>query len=364
MSSLADEIAQQYLKRVRVKDEFISAACPFHKGGHESKPSFWVNRQIGNWGCFTCGEHGGGLKWLLKKLGVSTAHFDARLEEAEKEAKKTIEVDKARARRKARKPFAGEHLLPDALLGVFDFMPLDLVEAGFDKGVLQEHEIGYDRRNNRVTFPIRDLFGNLVGISGRATMIGEEPKYLIYSGRRVIDGKEVLGELGEWYPDYTNEGVRDHLWRLDRCYERLMKNEGGQEQLIIVEGYKAALWLVQNGWINTVALMGARISPNQERIVRSLGVETFVLLDNNEPGRKGSARVCQRLAASTFGVYEVSYPEDCDETAQPDDLIVIELEAALGNSQRVGGKSHVRRELRQLGRQPGGRSTVRARSQQ
>lgn len=356
--SLADEIAQQHLKRVRIKDEFISAACPFHKEGRESRPSFWVNRQIGNWGCFTCGEHGGGLKWLLKRLGISTAHIEAQLEEAEKEAKKNIEIEKARARKKARKPFVGEHILPDPLLGVFDFMPLDLVEAGFDKEVLREHEIGYDRRNNRITFPIRDLFGNLIGISGRATMIGEEPKYLVYSGRRVIEGKELLGELGEWYPEYTNEGVRDHLWRMEKCYERLMANEGGQEQLIIVEGYKACLWLVQHGWINTVALMGARMSPGQERIIRSLGVETFVFLDNNRPGREGSARVCQRLAVSTFPVYEVRYPKDCNETDQPDDLIVEELEAALGNSRRIGGKSHGRRDVRQLGRQSGGRPSI------
>lgn len=358
--SLADSIAEQYLRRVRIKEDFISAACPFHKGGQESRPSFWVSRIVGNWGCFTCGKSGGALRWLLKELGINSTRIEAQLEEAEKEAKKTIEVDKARARKKARKPFTGEHLLPDALLGVFDFMPLDLVEAGFEKAVLQEHDIGYDRRNNRVTFPIRDLFGNLIGISGRATMIGEEPKYLVYSGRRTIDGKEVHGELGEWYPEYSNEGVRDHLWRMDKCYDRLMKNEGGQEQLIIVEGYKAALWMVQNGWINTVALMGARISPGQERIVRSLGVEVFVFLDNNRPGREGSTRVCRRLAASTFPVYEVSYPEDCEDTAQPDDLIVEELEAALGNSKRVGGKYHDRIVRRQLGRQPGRRPSVRS----
>ena len=359
MQNLADEIAQQHLERVRIKDEFISAVCPFHKGGRESRPSFWVNRQVGNWGCFTCGEHGGGLKWLLKKLGVSTARIDVQLDEAEKQAKKYEAVTKAKARKKARKPFAGEHLLPDALLGVFDFLPLDLVEAGFSKDVLRDHDIGFDRRNDRITFPIRDLFGGLVGISGRSTMIGEEPKYLIYSGRRVIDEREVPGELGEWYPEYTNDGVRDHLWRLDKCYERLMKNEGEQEQLIVVEGYKACLWLVQHGWINTVALMGARMSTNQERVIRSLGVETFVFLDNNWPGRDGSKRICQRLAVSTFPVYEVSYPGDCDETAQPDDLIVEELEAALGNSKRVGGKVYVKSRVRQLGRQSGGRPSVR-----
>lgn len=344
MQGLADSIAQEHLQRVKVKSDFISSACPFHKGGRESHPSFWINRSTGHWGCFTCGAHGGGLRWLLKELGVGSLGISAKLDEAEKNAKRFEEVEKSRARKKAKKAFSGDHILPDALLGVFDFLPVDLVEAGFSKEVLKQHDIGYDRRNDRITFPIRDLFGNLVGISGRATLIGDLPKYLVYNGRRVINGKEVPGELGEWYPDYTNDGIRDHLWRLDKCYSTLMDNHSGQEQLVVVEGYKAALWMVQHGWINTVALMGARLSPCQERIIRKLGVEVFVFLDNNRAGREGSSRICQRLAISTFPVYEVSYDRDCESSAQPDDLVEEELEKALNNAKRVGGKRHERKQ--------------------
>jgi len=339
---LADSIAQQYLRRVRIKSEFISAVCPFHKEGTESHPSFWVNRQTGHWGCFTCEAHGGGLKWLLKDLGVGTAGFAERLKEAEKQASKTADLEKSRTRRKNKKSFAGEYTLPDALLGVFDFLPLDLVDAGFDKKILKEYDVGYDRRNNRITFPIRDLFGNLVGISGRATLIGDEPKYLVYNGKRVLDGKETMGELGEWYPEYSNESVRDNLWGMDKRYNALLNNESGEEYLIVVEGYKAALWLIQHRWINTVALMGSRMSPCQERIIRKLGVPVFVLLDNNLPGREGSRNICQRLAVSTFPVYEVRYDRDCESSTQPDDLDEEEITKALNSAIRVGGRSYAR----------------------
>ena len=353
MIGLADQIAEEYLQRVKIKSDFIAAACPFHKSGQESHPSFWINRQVGNWGCFTCPVHGSSLKWLLKELGVRSTTIEAQLDEYEKHAEKYKKLDLVRRKKKERKDFKGDFILPDALLGVYNWLPIDLVEEGFSKEILREHEVGFDKKNNRITWPIRDLYGNLIGISGRATLIGEEPKYRVYSGKRLDkDGKEVLGELGEWYPTYSNEGTRDHLWRLDKCWKRLMENEDGEEQLIIVEGYKAALWLVQHGWLNTVALMGARMSAAQERIVRKLGVPTFVLLDNNKPGRKGSHKICQSLAVSTFSVFQVSYPDDVGDDAQPDDLSESELEVALSDSTRVGGKSNV---LRRMGRQSRGR---------
>src|SRR4051812_15758156 len=103
MLGIADEIAQQYLSRVRIKADFISSACPFHKGGTESHVSFWISRTSGKWGCFTCGEGGSDLRWLLKNLGVRMDHLEDQLEEAVKEAKRHQERDKLRKEKKARK---------------------------------------------------------------------------------------------------------------------------------------------------------------------------------------------------------------------------------------------------------------------
>ena len=348
LGAVADQIALDNLKRVKIKDDFIASACPFHKGGEERRASFWINRETGAWGCFSCTKHGSGLKWLLKDMGLKSLKVQAVLEEAELDAKKTEKVRKAKARLKARKDYKGDHILPDSLLGVFDWMPLALVEQGYTPELLKEHDIGYDKRNERITFPIRDLYGNLVGISGRSTRPGEEPKYLVYNGRRNLDGKEVLGELGEWFPEYSNDGIRDHLWRLDKFYKPLFETNKGQ--LIIVEGYKAALWMVQHGWTYTCALMGARLSATQERIIRSLGAETFVLLDNNYAGRSGSRDICQRLAVSSFPVYQCRYLADHDENTQPDDLTEAELEEVLCSATRAGGRFYDRK-IRRLGRE-------------
>ena len=357
MQGLVDQIAQEHLTRIQIKEDFVAAACPFHKGGQESHPSFWINRENGYWGCFACEARGSGLKWLLKELGVGSVSIDSQLDEAERQAKKTEGIRKLREKVKNRRSFKGDFILPDALLGVFDFLPLDLVDQGFTKETLRSHDVGFDKRNDRITFPIRDLFGNLIGISGRATMVGDEPKYLVYNGRRMIDGKEVKGELGAWYPGYSNDGVRNHLWGLDKCYQDLF--DASDSQIIIVEGYKAALWLRQLGWTETVALMGARMSATQERIVRSLGADVFVLLDNNYAGLEGAKGICQRLALGSSKVYRCRYPSHRDEDTQPDDLEDEELEEVLCTAQRVGskrGRENVRRKrIRRMGRKHRGR---------
>jgi len=340
---LADQIAEDHLERVRLKTDYISAVCPFHKGGQERHPSFWINRTTGSWGCFTCTTSGSSLKYMLRELGLSSRKIEAEIEEAEKDAEKAIKIVHAKRKRKAREGFEGVSLLPDSLLGVFDYLPVDLVNEGFPEELLQAHDIGFDQRNSRITFPIRDLKGQLIGISGRSTRPGEVPKYLLYNGLRDMNGKEVQGELGEWFPQYSNDSVRDHLWRIHCVYEDLMSRRW--EQLILVEGYKAAMWLVKHGWYHTVAIMGTKMTEKQERIIRHFGVEVFVFTDNNQPGQEAAVNWCQRLAVSSFPVYRVRYPDHCDESAQPDDLEDKELEAVLQNSERVGGKYVDKRRL-------------------
>lgn len=341
MIGLADEIAEANLRLVKIKEDFISAACPFHKGGAERHPSFWINRQNGSWGCFTCSEKGGNLKLLLKALGISSRRIEGQLEEALEEAKKTADLDKVRRKKRARSSFHGEYTLPESLLGVYDWLPEVMLDWGFSEKLLKQHDIGYDRERERITFPIRDLYGDLIGISGRTTT-GEPPKYKVYEGRHMKNGKEVPGELGDWYPSYSATGMKNHIWRAHFWYDKLFRDEG---QLIIVEGYKAALWLVQNGWTETGALMGAKMSKTQERIIRRLGAEVFVLMDNNGPGQEGADQICQRLGVSTFPVYRCWYPEYCDEDTQPDDLSAEELEEVLATSERVGGRTYGTKKL-------------------
>jgi DNA primase len=344
MLGVADEITQHYLNRVTVKDSPNAAACPFHKGGQERHPSFWIERSTGKWGCFTCTMYGSSLKYLLKELKVNNRTIEVELKEAEKDAKKTEHLRKAKKRKKDKADFRGIHILPEGLLGVFDYLPVSLINSGFSEEILESHNIGFDRRNRRITFPIRDLYGNLIGVSGRATRPEDHPKYKLYDGQKLYGRNKVDNELGEWFPGYTNDGVRDHLWRGNLVYRDLF--DGVFDQLIIVEGFKAALWMVQNGWFHTVAVMGTKMTATQARIIRRLGASVFVFADNNEPGREAAYYWCQTLAIGSFPVYRVEYPDWCGDNAQPDDLTEEQLTETLENAKRVGGKPNV--QLRRM----------------
>jgi len=279
-------------------------------------------------------------------LNIRGTRAAAQIEIAEKEAKKNKALYDAKRRRKARSSFKGEYILPDAVLGAWDWCPAELVRAGFTEETLRRNEVGYDRKRDRITFPIRDIFGNLVGVSGRQPE-GVLPKYKIYSGIERYDGKEVKGELGETFPEYSSQSVKDHIYGAHHWYDEL--NTATDGQVILVEGYKARLWVEQCGWDHVGGLMGTAMTSQQERIIRSLGADVWVFMDNDKPGRRASRDICWRLSDSSLRVYECHYPAGHDGH-QPDDLTEDEIRQTLETAKRVGAR-HVRLARRKRRRQ-------------
>lgn len=338
LEEIVDKIAMDHLEGARIKAEFVSARCPFH--GVDQHPSFWLSRTTGKWGCFTCSAGGSGLKWLLKDLGLKVRGIDQILEEAEKDRTNAGAIAKLQRKKKAKAEFTGVHILPENILGLWDMCPVALLEAGFSEQVLSAHDVGFDEQRLRITFPIRDVAGNLVGVSGRS-VDGSWPKYKVYQGYhdKVTEAGSVIrdpGELGAWFSDYSSTNIRDHLYRGHVVYPRCL-DQGG-DYLVVVEGYKACLWMVQQGYENTVALMGAKMSATQERLIRRMGVPTYVLLDNNAAGQSGADHICRTLGSCTFPVYRCSYLEDHDVETQPDDLNEDEVREVFEGAVRAVGR--------------------------
>jgi DNA primase len=321
----------------------ILTTCPFHKGGEEKTPSFSVNPNKGLYHCFACHE-AGTLKGLLFALHVPRATIDAELVHIQPlldSQREQWKLEKTFAFSK-KDPFKADYTLPETLLSNYEFCPFSLTGRdnpwsklevpadvpiptlpnwGFDPSVLQKLQVGYDQWNHRITWPLRDLYGDLAGISGGSTKPDQWPKYKVYQGGTRINGKWVPGDYGSWFdenfPDYRCEN-HDFLWNYNAVYPRVLGMSDPDATVVLVEGFKACTWMIQQGFVNTVALMGSYLSDRQRQMLERLRVTLYLFLDNDNAGRKATYRIGNLIKQSmNWRVRVVPYPPNHVNT-QPD----------------------------------------------
>jgi hypothetical protein len=288
--------------------------CPIH--GEErgrSTPSFSFNAATGQWHCFAgCGA--GGLPQLLKKLRRSEQYIERTMERLRPHLALTRKKSPASVLAAAAGAFMTDYPLPEKLLGLYAYVPQELLRAGFDEQVLLDNDVGVDTKLDRTTYAIRDLHGMLAGIVGKPNGGGSGGKYMVYE-RELVD----LGFRGYHFNN------RQFCWRWERVYAALYhRRDAGP--VYVTEGYKAALWLVQHGYYNTVALMGTGISDVQQMFLERLGVRIVLCGDNDHWGRVGTAKIGYKLRGQDVAVMRYPLPE---VDLQPDDLTADELTEAL-----------------------------------
>jgi 5S rRNA maturation endonuclease (ribonuclease M5) len=292
----------------------LAAYCPFHKGGKESKPSFYVyvgpptsNRLPGASFCHTCGE-GWSLVGLLKKLAVPNSLID------------TIRthIEEAYPEQRRDKLEFGWTQLPEAILGLFSYLPKALLRAGFEKSILQQYEIGFDRSRKRIIFPIRNHLGELVAVSGR-TVNDEWPRYKIY-----------IDEFSEVVSGYSFD-KKCVVWGLDKFYNTCMYNDTFVDMPVVVcEGFKAALWVIQSGYPYTVAILGTYLSKEQEALLSRVTNRVVLFLDNDEAGRKATNKIIENSLCG-LEIVVANYRQELDKS--PDDLSTTKVRAAIEMAQ-------------------------------
>lgn len=320
MREVVLETAKQYLRYVRPSGEDnLGGPCPFHKGGTERKPSFYMSLTRGVFYCHACGIRGT-FKQFLKLVGMSGNAIDSLMRDVKPE-------DPEDRRRRMLKDNLNqtEHVLNEGLLGVFQFCPKSLVDAGFDKRLLQRLEVGFDKKNQRIIFPLRDLDGNLAGLVGR-TVVDEYPRYKVYKRDDILPFASDDPETQVRYRQYD---IKSHnfLWNAHNVYPKAFFDD--LQAVIVVEGYKACIWVLQQEIDNVVALQGSRMTWAQERILTRLNATIILLLDNNNAGRAGSFDTGRRLFKAGMKVLVCSYPDWCAAEMQPDNLDKDELMAVL-----------------------------------
>lgn len=302
-----------------VTSKYVLIKCPFHGGGNENTPSCSVSLVKPVYFCHAC-QTGGNLQSLLTAIGVSAVMADKIT------SSMSFAVEEADWKKgsfsafSGKDPFRGKYILEEEILDQYRLAPTDLLQAGFRQKTLKHFEVGFDYDNFRITYPIRNVYGELVGLSGR-TVINAEPRYKLYG--REFAAEDSIPE------DYTMDSVKEAvLWHAHITYPFMWD---ACEPVIITEGFKAAMWVWQAGFHNVVALIGAYCTEYHVELLARTAAPVFLFLDNNKAGIKGTLNAIKKISnVGANEIYCVRYP---DLREQPDDLTVPEIDQAIKQSQ-------------------------------
>lgn len=279
----------------KVLDDRISVYCPFPhdvSGRLESRPSMSVYIDSGMVVCFSCGYKKGIDRFLVDRgMGRDAAQAYAKVK------RDPTPQQEERSRQPRYELYSW--------MGSFRrFLPRNLVQLGFTTKTLDLFEVGYDTRYSRVTYPVRNQYGELVAIVGGAISKEDQPKYKLYD-------EEVN------LPKGVRQNHRDHLWGF-----HLLPPD---KPLIVVEGYKACMWMVQHGY-RACATQGTQFTDAQVKILTDAYRPVKVMFDQGGPGQEAGRRLCAKLM-SLIGQRAslVVYPRP--DAMQPDWLKPEELAA-------------------------------------
>jgi len=137
--------------------------------------------------------------------------------------------------------------------------------------------LGIDLRG-RITFPIKDVNGDILGFGGRLVEDGV-PKYINPSASA-----------------YDKSGT---LYNLDIARDYILDSG----LAIVMEGYTDVASLWDAGIKNVVATCGTAMSRKQLRLLKRFADEVVIMYDDDSSGNNSSERVLQALSIEKFPVY-------------------------------------------------------------
>ncbi|MGX7952530.1 DNA primase [Tsuneonella sp. HG249] len=326
------------------------ACCPFH---NEKSPSFTVSDSKGFYHCFGCGAHGDVIRWMTDQRGL--AFMDA-VKELAAEAGLEVPAADPRAAQKAEQQ-AGLHEVMQAAQEFFrtsletpagskarDY----LKSRGFDAHTEQRFGFGYapnarnavagalerydramlveaglliavddkepyDRFRDRLTIPIHDARGRVIGFAARILDADKKdaPKYLNSPDTPLFDKGRTLFNLHRAGPASRK-----------------------RDRVVVVEGQMDAVAMAAAGFEEVVAPMGTALTERQLEMLWRLTDAPILCFDGDSAGQRAAMRAIERslpmlAPAKTLSI--VSLPTGLD----PDDLIkqqgAAAMEALLGD---------------------------------
>lgn len=142
-----------------------------------------------------------------------------------------------------------------------------MFKRGFSYSILNQWDIGWSSYDQRVTIPIRNKAGHLVGFKGRAIDDEVKPKYKLL-------GDKPMMNRGYGFTMYDPQQV---VFGLDKA-------EG--DSFIVVEGELNVIAMHQMGFTNTIGLGGSNLSQRQVDLIKGQANEIIIYLDTLRPRKE------------------------------------------------------------------------------
>lgn len=304
--------------------------CPFHD---EKTPSFRVFHNTQTYKCFGCGKGGDVFKFVMeiKHLPFYEAiefladKFSIPLErenekEISKEAKDNIQEQYKILEWAANKY---EKNIEDSGTEAYKFLsskgydierikkwgigvaPEDWkfitstiinrgkYENGFATGLINtKNGNSFDVLRNRITIPLHDVNGRIIGISGRRYLMEDEKQV------KYINPKE------------TDLFKKDRFWYGLWYAQKAIKLE---EFAYIVEGYTDVHAMHDIGNMpNTIAACGTALTPSQVKLLKKYTSSVVLVYDNDNAGQNAALKNIDLFLEHNFKVQIVELPEKED----------------------------------------------------
>ncbi len=351
-----DEVVADYVQLKSAGGGQKKGLCPFHD---EKSPSFHVTPSKGYFHCFGCQTGGDVIAFLMK---IDHLTFTETIERLADRIGYTLRYDEgssgpvvtsgARSRLMSANGEAAKfyqeqlNTSPGAAHG----REL-LTKRGFDKAACDQFGVGYapdewdgltkhlralgytidelelaglskmgqrgpiDRFRNRLTWPIRDISGDVVGFGARKLASDEEDQ-----GPKYLNTPET--------PIYKKSQV---LYGLDVAKKEIAK----KRQAVIVEGYTDVMAAHLAGITTAVATCGTAFGADHIRILRRLLMdddafrgEVIFTFDGDAAGQKAALRAFsedQKFVTQTFVAVEPDGLDPCELRQEKGDAALRDL---------------------------------------
>ena len=274
-------------KEPKPSSNSLQIQCPYHGGGQEKKPSAGIRRTDGMFHCFACNEVHSfpevisfcfgkyddifgrfGWQWLLKNFATISV-----------EQRKDIPLDFER--RKGHEEKSMKYVTEKELDSYRYYHKYWTKRKITEKSIIELFDLGYDKKTQCVTMPVRDVDGNCLFIARRSINTKffnypegvEKPLYGLYE-LKLIKWGYIIGKSKEHIPD----------------------------EIIVCESMIDALTCWQYGKY-AVALNGLG-TPLQFRQLEQLPCRKLILAtDNDEAGMNARERLRENIKGKMITEY-------------------------------------------------------------